>query len=586
MDNSIYNEFIKNYVLNDITHSAIMLTAPWGTGKSYYINNDLKPYLLNNCNKKVIIVSLYGMTETREISKAIYLESIFYNKKTKKRKLHPKLGMLGKTIINGITSYFGVDLNISDSSLNKLYTSIDLSDKLIILEDVERTEINIVGLLGFVNSLVDEDSAKVLLVSNEEELEKKCKGDELEDYKRIKEKTISDTIIYDCDYKKSLKSIIEMFNNQTLSKIIDDDLLEEIVISIMNNKEIQCNNLRSIIYGYQRTCDILSKINITQLDNDFLKQLLMGNLAYSLRKKKNEALVWKDDNSNSSQALGTYKYPLMRFSYDYFITHSIDSKKILEANQYFIDYNRNLKIRNNQKSDLSNIYNFLESEDDTIIDSLQNIKNALKNNKISLNEYMRLMNYMIAIKHTLKNEHVNNMVEKSKKYMLLNVSTNNVLGKNDIMLHSGIQLESEIEINEFNDFKNNILNQISNNIISFDSFYSLEKLDCFEDYVYSKKDNFISCRGFAKYLDVDKIVEMIRNSNSAQISTIRRIFFSVYSFHNICDFYKEDIPNLVLLKEKCESLLSEETKINQIKRKQINYLISNVSDFISKLNLH
>ena len=42
------NLYIKNYLKNDKTRSAIMLTAPWGTGKSYYIENNLKNFLKDN----------------------------------------------------------------------------------------------------------------------------------------------------------------------------------------------------------------------------------------------------------------------------------------------------------------------------------------------------------------------------------------------------------------------------------------------------------------------------------------------------------------------------------------------------------
>ena len=36
MTNDEYNLYIENYLKNDKTQSAIMLTAPWGMGKSYY----------------------------------------------------------------------------------------------------------------------------------------------------------------------------------------------------------------------------------------------------------------------------------------------------------------------------------------------------------------------------------------------------------------------------------------------------------------------------------------------------------------------------------------------------------------------
>ena len=71
MNQNELNKYIKHYLEKDKTQSAIMLSAPWGTGKSYYINNVLVPYL-NEYGKKVIIVSLYGLKDIIEISKSIY----------------------------------------------------------------------------------------------------------------------------------------------------------------------------------------------------------------------------------------------------------------------------------------------------------------------------------------------------------------------------------------------------------------------------------------------------------------------------------------------------------------------------------
>lgn len=70
------NSFILNYLKNDITGRAIMLTGEWGSGKSYYVKNTLKPFLedKDNGKHKCVIVSLYGLSDTSEISKAIYME--------------------------------------------------------------------------------------------------------------------------------------------------------------------------------------------------------------------------------------------------------------------------------------------------------------------------------------------------------------------------------------------------------------------------------------------------------------------------------------------------------------------------------
>ncbi len=83
MTTNEYNSYIKNYLENDKTQSAIMLTAPWGTGKSYYIRNDLSRFLEEN-KLSYAIVSAYGLSSIADINKELFLEIKF--QKTKKQK--------------------------------------------------------------------------------------------------------------------------------------------------------------------------------------------------------------------------------------------------------------------------------------------------------------------------------------------------------------------------------------------------------------------------------------------------------------------------------------------------------------------
>lgn len=74
MTNGDLNQFILHYLTKDKTHSAIMLTGSWGTGKSYYIQNVLVPFLKEGHGKECVTVSLYGLKSISEVSKNIYLE--------------------------------------------------------------------------------------------------------------------------------------------------------------------------------------------------------------------------------------------------------------------------------------------------------------------------------------------------------------------------------------------------------------------------------------------------------------------------------------------------------------------------------
>ena len=110
------NEYILNYYKNDKTHSAIMLTAPWGMGKSYYIKNNLIPSIDTNNERKCIVISLYGLKDTAEISKSIYFE--LRAKKLNNISEKANVGIiLGKTVLNGIAGFFGIDLTKNGKDL-------------------------------------------------------------------------------------------------------------------------------------------------------------------------------------------------------------------------------------------------------------------------------------------------------------------------------------------------------------------------------------------------------------------------------------------------------------------------------------
>ena len=69
------NNYIKHYLEEDKTHTAIMLTGEWGSGKTYYVENVLAPFLKNDNDKnRCIIISLYGLENISDINKSIYME--------------------------------------------------------------------------------------------------------------------------------------------------------------------------------------------------------------------------------------------------------------------------------------------------------------------------------------------------------------------------------------------------------------------------------------------------------------------------------------------------------------------------------
>ena len=100
-----------------------MLSAPWGTGKSYYIQNSLIPHLEQNTDKKCVVVSLYGLNDTKEISKAIYFETRVKSACVKNEKVQAGR-IFGKTIIKSALSIAGIDLSLNDADLEKIIRKV------------------------------------------------------------------------------------------------------------------------------------------------------------------------------------------------------------------------------------------------------------------------------------------------------------------------------------------------------------------------------------------------------------------------------------------------------------------------------
>jgi len=242
------NDFIYNYIKNTKHKSAIMLDGEWGIGKSFYIENELKDFIFEKDNKyNIITISLYGIDSTNDINKQLYVEIRTQKIKNTADKCIEKIAdinikevkaganLIGKTLLRTLLNWCNIETKLDDQDLQKLYTSINLENTLIIFEDLERAHIDIIEFLGYINNLI-EDNVKILLVANEKEIIYKIYNYKDEDnesnltidnnkkeneanksyshkgkrYVRIKEKTVSDTLNFSIDIKEVLPNIVKM----------------------------------------------------------------------------------------------------------------------------------------------------------------------------------------------------------------------------------------------------------------------------------------------------------------------------------------------------------------------------------------
>ncbi|MBY0559320.1 P-loop NTPase fold protein [Hyphomicrobium sp.] len=173
MSNGHIFEYLDYYLgLSHPPHYAVMVNGPWGIGKSFNVKNHLQKLKANG--KKIAYVSLYGAKSTDDIAFSL-LAALAPVKDNK----YAKLGtQLAKAIYRRIGSGTAAD---ATSWLPDNFCD------LIVFDDLERAVLPPDEVLAFINTFVEHEGRRVLIIANEVEILEK------EKYLRVREKVIGIT---------------------------------------------------------------------------------------------------------------------------------------------------------------------------------------------------------------------------------------------------------------------------------------------------------------------------------------------------------------------------------------------------------
>lgn len=288
MQNKHIKEFLNYYIGLPNPQYAVLLKGKWGSGKTHFINEYKNE--LNKNKQKYIYVSLYGVTSYDEIETK-FLEAIYprlYNKKT------IFAGKIAKQLLKATLKIDWDADGKADGNANiqipnfKPEDLLNTKDYILIFDDLERCSINIINLLGYINFFVEHQSYKVILIANEEELEK------TEKYSQIKEKLIGKTFEFISDANSAYDSFLGELKKENRVK---ENILEKEKENILELFEkSQSNNLRALrqtLLDFERFYDEVLVNH--QAKEELIKDILYWFFLFSFEIRQGNSEILKLD---------------------------------------------------------------------------------------------------------------------------------------------------------------------------------------------------------------------------------------------------------------------------------------------------
>ena len=337
-------ESILDYVRADYTDYAVMINGEWGSGKTYFWNHQIKNKIeslqLNGKKYTTIYMSLYGISNLEEISKKIFIETTqLMNKNVKKymdshgQTTIPEYAKTGLDMAN----FFGVTKNGEKVDYGDFFST---DDKVLCFDDLERANVDVVDILGYINNFVEHDHIKTIIICNEKELSTKFKSSNLEmktfiatylldkqneltktvdkpmvekirekieyvfdnanDYERIKEKLIGETFEYAPKFNYIINGLLYRFeNNPDLVRFLRENT--NLIISTFNKSGTR--NLRILKHALNDFKKIFETVNKAYPNSKLrvLQTMLIFTIAVSFEIKAGKVTKNKFVNINSNE---------------------------------------------------------------------------------------------------------------------------------------------------------------------------------------------------------------------------------------------------------------------------------------------
>lgn len=538
-NNTHIESFLDYYTALTAPHYAVLLTGKWGIGKTFFITRYMEKFSPKQEDEsekipEIIKISLNGVQTKDEIDDMIIKEfHPFMNKKSAR--------LTGK-IFSSLLKSQGIDLDhLKTDDLFNIYRP----ESIYIFDDLERCGMPIEASLGYINSFVENNNCKVIIIGNEEEIVRHANKQEEPSYKSIKEKVIGKTLRMMPETENALNYFLVQLQKGEGSEFLKSQ--RDLIIQMYQTSEL--DNLRILQQSLNDFERLYACLEIKHKKHEvFMKDLVMLFFVLSFEIKSGHF---------SCHYLEEWKeLKILKFLNNSSATD--DKKKGIEQNDYLEKYGKYFEniIKYNNIFSYDMLTHILEDgffpEDD--------IKQELNN----LPAYFPSMEPWRNLWHWInqKREELDPMLEqfeqdfKERKYSDIGVILH-VFGLRLYFSENGLLAQEAVEIEkECRQYVDEILPSLSEENFDFETsclmgMYGLS-------FYKSKSKEWLGLKDYLKDKCLDKIKNEFKNSlkdqllshqglTEDQIRKLNNTNFQNISILELCDVsficsYLKDVP--------------------------------------------
>jgi len=250
MNNNRIVEFLDEYIASDSSEFAVLIDGKWGCGKTHFLQQIyLQRKILDSdsvIGDKALYITLAGCTSVKDLQERIFrgLTKLSFNEDS--ALTLSALEFVTKHSLDAISGDEGDSANYSlvakmlGKTISKsMEKAVDLkleNIETLIFDDIERINLPMEELVGFLNQYIEHDNKKVILVADSTEIK------QVKKFRKLKEKIIGQELIFQQDIKAMIEWNLKEFELPSSEEL--NSSFYEVVDSFKNKNKIDNINLR------------------------------------------------------------------------------------------------------------------------------------------------------------------------------------------------------------------------------------------------------------------------------------------------------------------------------------------------------